>query len=711
MQLLNSWAKRLEDVNPSTERNRPALVLPKSPEHYSRDLNVVVTLSQAEAMLELARQRPLSHAGFDFEYTFDRPAIWINCKSQIRDPRSIHPLLLSLSFAEPLGNNAGNLYSFVIDLRIQDFSPVLSKIFDLPLCFVGHSIKGDLFCLNKLGVDWPRFVWDSILCEQARYLGLYSLKQRRTGESDEIEEIREKEAREEDDQIRYSLIATCQRNQIPYLFSSKKRYLQASFLEHDAGTPFTEEQLRYAAEDAIAVARLYSYQVNAAAQTGILRHLILVEMPWIKTNAQIEWNGIKVDPAKREVLREACERHLPAIIEKLRPFGIKNPNSHKQLETFFRKMGLLELFCKKGKYSFDKKLLSRFKEKHPAIPLLLAARQIRDLLSDKILSSVLDDECGRIHPIHRQLGTETGRQTCKLPNVLGLHRALRPLIVPDSGNGIGEADWSQIEVGISAAIYKDVQLIEMFNTGDVYSAMAQYLFKDQVSIEDCLLPGTEFKRKHPDLRNRMKSCTLGIIYGVTPYGLSQMLNISKLEAVQLQNRFMEMFPTLQQSLRQTADFAVIRGYATTITGLRRLRSSKGQATAGEYRSLLNYPVQASAAIAFKIAGNRLHELYKQFDARLIVPLHDAFIFEAPLGKLFEVASLTTQIMCEVVSEYFPVLRSKVEINIKSPDCWNKDGDPESFRRWLQDPMEQSSSSSASNNQPPKRGKCLQTNDR
>jgi DNA polymerase I len=687
MQLLDGWKQRLEDTTPGSERNQPPLVLPKSPEYFTRNLNVVVNLSQAEAMLELAQQRPISHIGFDLEYTYDRPAIQINNRDQIRDPRSIHPLILSLCLAEPFGNEPGNLYLFVVDLQIYKCHEVLKGIFNLPYCFVGHSIKGDLFCLNKMGIPWPRCVWDTIICEQARYLGTHSLKHRQTVNAGELDDPREKDEKEEDDQIRYSLVATCQRYQISYVFNKEKGRLQSSFLDHDEGAPFTEEQLQYAAEDAIAVTRLYSPQVNAATQMGILHHLISVEMSWTKTNAQIELNGVRVDPAKREALREACNHHLPTITENLFPFGITNPDSRNQLEMFFQRNGLLDLFLERGKHKFDKDHFSRFRDRHTAISLLLAARQIRDLLSDKILCATLADGNGRIHPVHRQLGTETGRQTCKSPNILGLNRALRPVIVPDPGHGIGEADWSQIEVGISAAIFKDVQLIEMFNTGDVYSAMAQYLFKDQLPTEDCTLPGTEFKHRHPDKRERMKSCTLGIIYGVSPYGLSQMLNISKLEAMQLQKRFMDMFPTLQRNLCRAADFAVIRGYATTVTGLRRLRGNKGQPTAGEYRSLLNYPVQASAAVVFKTAGNRLHDLYEHFDARLIIPLHDAFIFEARLDVLSEVASLTEQVMCQVVSEFFPILQPRVEVNIKSPECWNKDGDSDSLLRWLENPVE------------------------
>jgi len=88
-----------------------------------------------------------------------------------------------------------------------------------------------------------------------------------------------------------------------------------------------------------------------------------------------------------------------------------------------------------------------------------------------------------------------------------------------------------------------------------------------------------------------------------------------------------------------------------------------------------------------MAGNRLDKLYQSYQARLIIPLHDAFIFEAPLELLEEVANLTGSVMCHVVQEHFPQLRPQVEINIRHPECWNKDGDAEAFTRWLGNPIE------------------------
>jgi DNA polymerase-1 len=231
----------------------------------------------------------------------------------------------------------------------------------------------------------------------------------------------------------------------------------------------------------------------------------------------------------------------------LEAYGVTNHRSPKQLKAVFGRLGLLPLFRKGGGYTFDRQRLSDFAARHPAIGLIRAARRVTDLLEEEVLSGRLVGRDGRVHPDYRQLGTHTGRQTSRWPNVLGLGRVYRPLIVPEPGRGIGEVDWSQIEVGIAAAVYGDEALIEMFNTGDVYAAMAQHFFRDQLPEADRDLDSRAFEAKYQALRDRMKVCTLGIIYGLTPHGLAARLGISEAEARRLMDRFLGMFPALRRA--------------------------------------------------------------------------------------------------------------------------------------------------------------------
>ncbi len=464
---------------------------------------------------------------------------------------------------------------------------------------------------------------------------------------------------------------------------TEKERLQQSFLVHSDDYQFSEEQIGYAAEDAIAACKLYPIQVQKAVQNGLLRHCETVEMAWVITNARIEWAGVRVDEMKRKETISKISVHQERLEKNLASeYGIGNSQSHKQLAEFFRSCGLLHKFLKGGKVCFEKTILKKNAGLHPAIALLRMVRRASDLLADKLLSPDFVGEDGRVRAEHRQLGTDTGRQTSRWPNFLGLDRILRPLIIPEPGFGIGEVDWSQVEVSVAAAIYGDDELVRMFNSGDVYSAMAQHFFCEKLPAEDLLITGIEFKGKHRELRTQMKSCTLGIIYGITPVGLSQTLGTTKAKAAALQARFMALFPRLQGALILAAQFGAIRGYAFSISGLKRYLAKSGEATRWERNWLKNHPVQGSAAEVFKAAGNRLDKLFQQYDTRIILPLHDAFIFEAPLGELDTVSELTARVMCNTLQEFFPVLQPQVEVNISRPDCWHKDGDGEELDRWI-----------------------------
>lgn len=683
MKLLPTWNERLQNLEFRPEVNRIPYGLQKSPRYYAKQTNFIETFDEARAMLDFALQRHLSHIGFDTEFGYDRPGVVIDKRNTARDPRSVRPLLLSLAMAEPSDDGEGCLYTFVLDLRKLELLPVLSELFQLPLPFVGHFAKVELFCLWRLELMEPPLLWDTFIFEKLLHLGRHHHKYRLKNSGDEVEQLQAKEESAEHKVYGFSLTATCHRYGVAYRMEGEKERLQQSFLNHPAEARFSQEQIEYAAEDAIAAGRLYPLQVQKAVQHGLLRHCETVEMAWVTTNARIEWAGVRVDEKKRDEVIVTISRHLENLEKYLAAeYGIQNTRSHKQLGEFFHRCGLLQKFQQGGKVSFDRDLLKKNAGLHPAIALLRTARRASDLLADKLLSTDFVGADGRVRAEHRQLGTDTGRQTSRWPNFLGLDRVLRPLVIPEEGYGIGEVDWSQVEVGVAAAMYGDGELVRMFNSGDVYSTMAQHFFRDELPEADLAISGEEFKARHKLLRNQMKACTLGIIYGITPAGLAQTLGTSKAKAAALQNRFMAMFPKLQEALARASQYGAIRGYACAISGLKRYRGKSGLATHWEKNWLTNYPVQGSAAVVFKAAGNRLDKLYRNYDARIIIPLHDAFIFEAPLNDLKTVADLTARVMRDTLQEYFPQLHPQVEVNISQPAFWNKDGDGEELERWI-----------------------------
>jgi DNA polymerase-1 len=215
-------------------------------------------------MLDFAMQRPLSHIGFDTEFKYDRHGIFIDKRNTAYDPSSIHPLLLSLSMAESNDNGNVSIYTFVVESRKPELLPTLKELFKLPIIFVGHFAKVELFCLWQLGLQEPDNIWDTYIFEKLLNLGRDNIKQKLRGVSKESDQIKIKEVSEEQKKFSYSLVATCQRYGVSYRMAGEKERLQKSFLDHPEGSAYSEEQISYSAEDAIATAQLYPLQINKA---------------------------------------------------------------------------------------------------------------------------------------------------------------------------------------------------------------------------------------------------------------------------------------------------------------------------------------------------------------------------------------------------------------------------------------------------------------
>ncbi|MCG7588177.1 DNA polymerase, partial [Photobacterium sp. OFAV2-7] len=160
------------------------------------------------------------------------------------------------------------------------------------------------------------------------------------------------------------------------------------------------------------------------------------------------------------------------------------------------------------------------------------------------------------------------------------------------------------------------------------------------------------------------------------------LNISVNKATELMDKFLSMFPELQKAIERMPQYGALRGHVSTATGLHRYRQLDAKRDHTEKNWMVNMPVQGTAAALFKAAGNRLHQLYKGYNTKLIVAMHDAFVFEAPKEHMQEVGALTAQVMTQVVQEVYPQLHLRADINIRHPQCWTKEGDPTTLDTWL-----------------------------
>lgn len=708
--LLPGWSERVERAS-SIPRLVP--IVPRKPAFFAERISVITTAAGAGEFAELAASRTVSHVGFDTEYTYQRPRFTNAKGKEASDPQGQVPLLVSLAVVES-GADPGAIYPAVFDVRQPGVLPGLQAVLDLAVPVVGHFLKVDVFSLWQLGLRIPAQLWDTWVVEKALSLGIFHKNYHLHPAADEAEQALAAEEQEAAVERHCSLIATCERYGVQHRFSADKDRLQQSFLAYAPGARFTQEQFAYAAEDAVAAAQLYPLQVQAVGSRGMLAHLVRIEQPWVEVNARIEWHGVLVDQVLASRVRKHCDHHLahvdaeilgllrehrdamartssrpplviPAAVERGDKPAFRSRSAH--LAYLASKPKLLELFREGDATTIDRDHLKEAIGRDPLLDLLYIAKRLDALTRDCVLEPAVAGCDGRVHPQQRQLGADTGRQTTTLPNILGLPGVLRPLVIASPGMGIGEVDLSQIEVGVAGAVYRNAALVEMYNAGDVYIGMARTFARDEMTPEMLTLPDQK-ALKHPQLaalRATMKPLTLGIIYRRTAHGIARQLGLSTDAAQALLDRFLAMFPGLVETQAAHIRQSGLRGFAATVTGLRRYRAGPGRPTNWEKNWINNLPVQGSAAAAFKLAGIRLHRLYPAFDARMIAVVHDAVVFEAPQKHLAAVAELTRQALCEAVQELFPVLRPRATVNIEHPHCWNKDGDVSSLERWLDDP--------------------------
>ena len=680
--MLNCWEEEIDRIsgNKSDEMGEIDPKIQPSIGNYSRKRAIYVSsASGAEDLLREANILQLSHVGLNMVFSFDSQILAGDLI--VPDITTIRPYLLAVTLAEYSKSSAkaGRLHNYVINLRVKSLHKIIQRLFQLPVCFVGYDLKHTLFCLWQLNINRPEMIWDVLIHEKTMHLGVYHRPAKSNIYSDDIfNQIREKEDRKQLEQFQMGWPCICQRYGVSYRNNGNSKLIEDSIFNHPRLRPYTAKQINYVTADAIAAARIYPHQISTAAQSGILHHLITIEMPFITTVAKMEWNGVGFDQERYDIIADTYRTSIKKLEKKIAKHGIGNPRSHKVLQRFFKSAGIINKFAHGVKYSFEKEQLERNLDTHPVVRKLLNYRQLFNLLgsASKLEDFVAFDD--RLHAQYHSVGAVSGRLTTHNPNIVGLDSRLRHLIKPEPGNGIGEADWCQFEVGITAAVYGDEKLLKMFNDGDVYTLMAKEFFKDKISNSERKLSDKTFKQRFPDLRDKMKICVLGVIYGMTPSTLSELLKCSRKEAQQLHRKFLQMFPSLSKAREETYINNERRGYATTATGLKRHRSKINPRQVGKENWLINHPIQGTAAAIFKMTASRLDKLYRLHDARIIIPMHDAFVFEAPIDELDQVAHLTEQVMCETVREFYPMLQPRVEIDMQSPEHWGQRAEIQSF---------------------------------
>jgi len=416
----------------------------------------------------------------------------------------------------------------------------------------------------------------------------------------------------------------------PSFAKLRARYLPASLGAAEGDSP---EGL--AAERAAATLALGKVLKKHLAEAALLDVFRGIDMPLLPVLHRIEEKGIRIDPGIFAELSEGLARDILAIERKVAAAAGTdfNINSPKQLAfLLFEKLGLPPVKKTKTGYSTDVDVLERLKDLHEIPSLVLEYRTLAKIRSTyvDVLPGRIDPRDGRIHTTLSQTQAATGRLSSSDPNLQNipirteLGRRIRAGFVAEKGNLFVGADYSQVELRLLAHLSGDAELIRRFRQGDdIHTATASAVF------------GVDPSAVTPELRRRAKVINFGILYGMSPFGLSRELGIGGKEAKTYIDHYFDRYPGVKEYIEGLKTTARKDGYVLTIMGRRRILKdidsrNKVLREAAE-RMAINTPIQGSAADLIKMAMIRVDREFREagMEARLILQVHDELIVEAP----------------------------------------------------------------------------------
>lgn len=397
-----------------------------------------------------------------------------------------------------------------------------------------------------------------------------------------------------------------------------------------------------------------------------------IDFKLIKVLAKMEFLGIRIDKA---YLKKMSDK-LKVEIEKLEETAFNlsgekfNLSSPKQLsEVLFDHMNLPTKGIKKGKtgYSTGQKELDKLRGIHPIIEVIERYRELTKLINTYIDTlPVLADENDRVHTTFNQNVVVTGRLSSTDPNLQNipirteLGRKVREAFVPKEGYTFIQADYSQFELRLAAVLAGDREMIDGFNRDeDIHKRTAALIYG---------VPDNEVTK---EMRRSAKVINFGILYGMSPHGLSVATKMSVKEAKDFIERYFKLRIKLKEYLDSIIDFAKQHGYVKTLFGRKRpandINSSNYMVAEAAKRATINMPIQGTEADLMKLSMIHLdEELEKRgLKARQIIQVHDSILLECPEDEVETVKELVKNVMENV----YPKLGVKLTVDVASGDNW------------------------------------------
>ena len=420
----------------------------------------------------------------------------------------------------------------------------------------------------------------------------------------------------------------------------------------------------FAGERAEAALRLRPVVGEKIRKAGLEDLYGKVEMPLVEVLAAMEQRGVLVDRKRLAEMSAQFDELLSRSEEKI--YGLAgerfNINSPKQLQVIlFDKLRLAKGRKIKEGYSTDVEVLTTLAQSHALPAEILAYRSIAKLKSTYVdaLPAMVHPQTGRIHTSYNQTVTATGRLSSSNPNLQNIPirtpegRRIRQAFVAPGGSVLVSADYAQIELHVLAHLSGDEALIEVFEAGeDIHTRTASALF------------GVFPEMVTPELRRRAKVINFGVIYGMSPFGLSKELGISQAEAKEYIDSYFDRYKGVRRFLDGILEDARRDKYVCTLLNRRRYIPEIGSSNAAlrqfAERTAINAPIQGTAADLIKIAMINLHALLRKRHpkAAMIMQVHDELVFEVPEGEKKDVMALVKREMEGVMRLRVPL---KVEI--------------------------------------------------
>ena len=420
-----------------------------------------------------------------------------------------------------------------------------------------------------------------------------------------------------------------------------------------------EDDCKLACYKAYIAWKSMSVIAESLKEQGMDKLFYEVEMPLVFVLYDMEKEGICMDAVALKEYGTQLEGSIVELEKKIHEAAGEdfNINSPKQLGVIlFEKLGLPNGKKTKTGYSTSADVLEKLAGEYPIVSDILEYRQLSKLKStyaDGLQNFVEAD--GKIRTSFNQTITATGRLSSTEPNLqnipirIELGRLIRKVFHPMPGNVFVDSDYSQIELRILAHMSGDEKLIEAYNSGqDIHSTTASQVFH------------VPFEEVTPLLRRNAKAVNFGIVYGISAFGLSQDLDISRKEAQEYIDRYFETYPKIKEFIDKTVADAKETGKTTTIYGRIRpipeLTSSNFMQRQFGERVAMNAPIQGTAADIIKIAMIRVHDrLIKEgYESRLILQVHDELLIETKESEKDAVIALLEEEMHQVASLSVPL---------------------------------------------------------